>query len=90
MDASIRGTGASVRHGPAHLDAETSERAIRDDTHGDDHDTLPLALSGLRVALVHDWLTGMRGAKNAWRSCAGSSRAPRFIHSFTGEARSVR
>ena len=24
--------------------------------------------SGLRVALVHDWLTGMRGGRSAWRS----------------------
>ncbi len=56
MDASIRGVGASARprEGRAEVAARVHDR-------GDGVAGPPL--SGLRVALVHDWLTGMRGGE---------------------------
>jgi glycosyltransferase involved in cell wall biosynthesis len=58
MDASIRGTGASVHSGvarPRRRPAVEIERSHPNE--------LPRHLSGIRVALVHDWLTGMRGGE---------------------------
>lgn len=56
MDASIRGVGTSAR--PREERAEVAARVCDP---GDGVARPPL--SGLRVALVHDWLTGMRGGE---------------------------
>ncbi len=56
MDASIRGASASAR--PRDGRAEVTARVF---DRGDGVAGPPL--SGLRVALVHDWLTGMRGGE---------------------------
>ena len=50
MEASIREAGALAH--PDHRDG------VADIAGG-----VPLPLAGLRVALVHDWLTGMRGGE---------------------------
>jgi glycosyltransferase involved in cell wall biosynthesis len=62
MDARIRGTGTSIH---AELDdrAGTTRRRSVLDRPSDIDDGVPSALAGLRVALVHDWLTGMRGGE---------------------------
>ena len=57
MDASIREAGRIVR--PRQGRTELSPRRASDQ--GDGIAGPPL--SGLRVALVHDWLTGMRGGE---------------------------
>jgi glycosyltransferase involved in cell wall biosynthesis len=53
MDASIREVGAALRP----REVATSRAADRADV------VVGSPLSGLRVALVHDWLTGMRGGE---------------------------
>jgi glycosyltransferase involved in cell wall biosynthesis len=53
MDASIREVGATLRP----REVATSRAADRADG------VVASSLSGLRVALVHDWLTGMRGGE---------------------------
>ncbi|MFI5454505.1 MAG: glycosyltransferase [Isosphaerales bacterium] len=66
MDASIRGTGTSVRPEYADAAAGTSPRAALDQEREhvrEGEGTAPPPLDGLRVALVHDWLTGMRGGE---------------------------
>jgi len=64
MDASIRGTGTSVRPEYADAGAGTSQRAAPDQKcEHEGEGTAPPPLAGLRVALVHDWLTGMRGGE---------------------------
>jgi glycosyltransferase involved in cell wall biosynthesis len=62
MEASIRGAephtrviGAAEDTGAAWTH-DSDRRAARDDG-------VPASLAGLRVALVHDWLTGMRGGE---------------------------
>jgi len=62
MDASIRGAGTFVRDGYTVAGAGTSRRAAPDPERADDGEAPP-SLAGLRVALVHDWLTGMRGGE---------------------------
>jgi glycosyltransferase involved in cell wall biosynthesis len=66
MDASIRRTEISVRTGGA--GARPSSTAHPAHTSYGEHDpgdeyAVPPALAGLKVALVHDWLTGMRGGE---------------------------
>jgi hypothetical protein len=73
MDASVRDGGASARL--SELRAETRPRSILDP--GDDRAGPPLA--GLRVALVHDWLTGMRGGEKCLEVlCRAFPRATLF------------
>jgi glycosyltransferase involved in cell wall biosynthesis len=62
MDARIRGTGPSVHTGIADRVATTGRRPALD---RGPHFNLevPPQLAGLRIALVHDWLTGMRGGE---------------------------
>ncbi len=64
MEAGIRGVGARGRTGRAEDGTGTIRRL------GSDYDYrlpsdqgVPASLAGLRVALVHDWLTGMRGGE---------------------------
>ena len=62
MEASVRGTGTAVHLGIGGLAAATRPllapaRALESDL------AIPPQLAGLRVALVHDWLTGMRGGE---------------------------
>jgi len=64
MDASIRGTGTSVRPEYAAAGAGTSQRAAPDqEREHEGESAVPPPLAGLRVAFVHDWLTGMRGGE---------------------------
>jgi hypothetical protein len=62
MDARIRGTGTSVDAALDDRAGATRRRSALDRPSDSDHD-IPPALAGLRVALVHDWLTGMRGGE---------------------------
>jgi glycosyltransferase involved in cell wall biosynthesis len=59
MDASNRDVGAVARLREIRSETRTSPRSIAD--RGDGAAGSPL--DGLRVALVHDWLTGMRGGE---------------------------
>jgi glycosyltransferase involved in cell wall biosynthesis len=62
MEARIRGTGTRVHPGIDDLVAATSRRVAAE--HGLESSLeIPPQLAGLRVALVHDWLTGMRGGE---------------------------
>ena len=62
MDAGIRNVGTRVHPRPGDLVATTGRRAAP--WHGSETTLeIPACLSGLRVALVHDWLTGMRGGE---------------------------
>lgn len=48
------------------MEASIRERtfeASRNEAHTNSEEPLPPALQGLRIALVHDWLTGMRGGE---------------------------
>jgi glycosyltransferase involved in cell wall biosynthesis len=45
------------------MDASVESRRTGDLFHGGLHHPLPTALAGLRIALVHDWLTGLRGGE---------------------------
>lgn len=48
------------------MDASIQERtfeAVRGGVEADAEEPIPQALQGLRIALVHDWLTGMRGGE---------------------------
>ncbi len=56
MDAGIRGA-----HAPGALVSERTTSIL--DTARRDGRAIPAALSGLRIALVHDWLLGMRGGE---------------------------
>jgi glycosyltransferase involved in cell wall biosynthesis len=60
MEASIREVGAWAYPDDRDVGAGTNQRATSD---VDNADGLPQSLAGLRVALVHDWLTGMRGGE---------------------------
>ncbi len=62
MDASIRGAGTFAREGSTAARAGTSRRTAPG-TEREDDAGVPPQLAGLRVALVHDWLTGMRGGE---------------------------
>jgi glycosyltransferase involved in cell wall biosynthesis len=59
MDASSRGSGTTLRPQCAD-DLRTKEPQKLGD---EGAHSAPPALAGLRVALVHDWLTGMRGGE---------------------------
>ena len=62
MDARIRGMGPSVHTGIADRVATASRRPALD--RGPQFDLeVPPQLAELRIALVHDWLTGMRGGE---------------------------
>ncbi len=63
MDASIRGAGTSVRLEYADQIARTSQGMPVQPGEHSDQGAAPSHLAGLRVALVHDWLTGMRGGE---------------------------
>jgi glycosyltransferase involved in cell wall biosynthesis len=63
MDASIRGAGTSVRLEYADQIARTSPGMPVQPGEHSDQGAAPSHLAGLRVALVHDWLTGMRGGE---------------------------
>ena len=77
MDARIRGqrTGSSLnrrhRHRCAPAPGARSAPVVRT--------RLPPQLAGLRVALVHDWLTGIAGARSAWRCSAAAFPRRSFI-----------
>jgi glycosyltransferase involved in cell wall biosynthesis len=62
MDARIRGTGTSVHTELDDRAGTTRRRSVSDRPSDIDHG-VPPAFAGLRVALVHDWLTGMRGGE---------------------------
>jgi glycosyltransferase involved in cell wall biosynthesis len=62
MDARVRGMGTSVHTASGDSVAATRRRATHDRP-SDFELTIPPQLAGLRVALVHDWLTGMRGGE---------------------------
>jgi glycosyltransferase involved in cell wall biosynthesis len=62
MDASIQGTGPRVRSGVGRAGPHTAHRPSVDLGRSAEVE-LPRQLSGIRVALVHDWLTGMRGGE---------------------------
>jgi glycosyltransferase involved in cell wall biosynthesis len=68
MDASVRGTELSVRSEHPNAGPGTNHRGAlgRGREHqggGGSEGAAPPPLAGLRVALVHDWLTGMRGGE---------------------------
>ncbi len=62
MEASIRRAGSHIRTGRAEEIAGTARRGASEHQPLHDHE-VPASLAGLRVALVHDWLTGMRGGE---------------------------
>jgi glycosyltransferase involved in cell wall biosynthesis len=62
MDARNRGTATRGEFGTADTVATLHRRLVRDRGPAPELD-LPPQLAGLRVALVHDWLTGMRGGE---------------------------
>src|ERR1022692_1095904 len=62
MDASIRKAGPLRRPGHAEAGTGTGGHATSDDQQARE-DEIPRLPAGLRVALVHDWLTGMRGGE---------------------------
>ncbi len=62
MEAGIRTVGPHTRTGRADAETGTARRLASGDQ--PPHvDGIPKSLAGLRVALVHDWLTGMRGGE---------------------------
>ena len=62
MDARDRGTATLGHFGTADTLAIPHRRLVRDRGPAPELD-LPPQLGGLRIALVHDWLTGMRGGE---------------------------
>ena len=62
MDARVRGTGTSVHTGDGDAVAAVRRRVVHDRP-PEFELAIPAQLAGLRVALVHDWLTGMRGGE---------------------------
>jgi glycosyltransferase involved in cell wall biosynthesis len=62
MDASIRGAETFVRERHTAFGLAMGERPAPAPERADENE-IPPALAGLRVALVHDWLTGMRGGE---------------------------
>jgi len=62
MEASVRRAGPFTQTGHANDHPGAIRRASSDDQTNRD-DGVPKSLAGLRVALVHDWLTGMRGGE---------------------------
>ena len=62
MDAGVRGTGTSVHTEEDDWVLEASRRSAPDRPAEFEFD-VPRQLAGLRIALVHDWLTGMRGGE---------------------------
>src|SRR5271156_986859 len=71
MDARIRGTGTSVHTELDDRAGTTRRRSVLDRPSDIDHG-VPPALAGLRVALVHDWLTGMRGGEKCLEVLCGT------------------
>jgi glycosyltransferase involved in cell wall biosynthesis len=62
MEAGIRGAGLQTRTGRGAEGTGAGRRPGSDHRLASDHGG-PATLTGLRVALVHDWLTGMRGGE---------------------------
>ena len=62
MDARSRGTATRGHSGTGDTVATLDRRLLRERGAASETD-LPPQLAGLRVALVHDWLTGMRGGE---------------------------
>ncbi len=62
MEAGIRGAGLRTRTGYGEAGIGAGRRLGSDHPLPSDHG-VPASLAGLRVALVHDWLTGMRGGE---------------------------
>jgi glycosyltransferase involved in cell wall biosynthesis len=62
MDARIRGMGTSVHSELGDRTGASRRKVLPERPPGLDHE-LPSPLTGLRIALVHDWLTGMRGGE---------------------------
>lgn len=62
MDARIRGTGMSVQSERGDRTGANRRRALPERPPEFDRE-IPAPLNGLRIALVHDWLTGMRGGE---------------------------
>jgi glycosyltransferase involved in cell wall biosynthesis len=62
MDARNRGAATRGQFGTADTVASAHRRLVRDQGPASELALLP-QLAGLRVALVHDWLTGMRGGE---------------------------
>jgi glycosyltransferase involved in cell wall biosynthesis len=62
MDARIRGTATSILSELGDGTSASRRRSLLDRPPDFDHE-IPQALAGLRIALVHDWLTGMRGGE---------------------------
>lgn len=62
MDARIRGVGISLQTELSDRTGASRRRAVPERPPEFDHE-VPSQLAGLRVALVHDWLTGMRGGE---------------------------
>jgi glycosyltransferase involved in cell wall biosynthesis len=62
MDARVRGTGTSVHTANGDSVVAASRRSAPDRPLESELN-IPPQLAGLRVALVHDWLTGMRGGE---------------------------
>ena len=62
MEAGIRGAGLRTRTGHGEAGTGAGRRPGSDRRLPSDQG-VPASLAGLRVALVHDWLTGMRGGE---------------------------
>jgi glycosyltransferase involved in cell wall biosynthesis len=62
MDARIRGTATSIIPEFGERAGVPRRRSLLDRPPEFDHE-IPPSLTGLRIALVHDWLTGMRGGE---------------------------
>jgi glycosyltransferase involved in cell wall biosynthesis len=62
MEAGIRGVGLQTGTGRGEAGTGAGWRPGADSWLARDHG-IPASLAGLRVALVHDWLTGMRGGE---------------------------
>ncbi len=62
MEAGIRGAGLQTRTGRGEAGTGAGWRPGADSWLARDHG-VPASFAGLRVALVHDWLTGMRGGE---------------------------
>ena len=78
MDARIRGTATSILPEFAERAGGNRRRSLLNRPPDFDRE-IPAPLSGLRIALVHDWLTGIAGARSASRCSAARFPTPSFI-----------
>jgi glycosyltransferase involved in cell wall biosynthesis len=77
MDASTGWTDLGTRPGQSSSDADSGRALFESDA--ELSPGLPRILAGLRVALVHDWLTGMRGGEKCLEVlCRAFPRAPLY------------